>query len=405
MKAVLIVTGGATPQVVTETVWKLHERGPAYMPAELFVVVTSYGEALFTRALKSKNGQLAGLCTELDVPMPKVSIEVPRIGRRKIADVRTAEDAAAYGTHVTRLVRDQARDPDTLIHVSVAGGRKTMSYYAGAALGLFGRPHDELSHVLVEPAWFEDCPDYWWPYRTPRQVEVRLRTADGVRLERRSTKGSRVDMVMTPFVPLGVFLAGRDFFRADLDYAEVVTRLNATLAARRLVIDLPTHSVALGGQVAVLDAQPFALYALIATATRDRWIVGDVYLKGRQPQPGMISLQSLVRGRIADAAECGEHRGALLDLVYALLYARTGVNEGNRENLSQALAGIRSNDRNRIDRFLKSRRSQMSKITKAFASQLGNPWLADRLAIRATDDGTNSWYWLAFEPHEIEIRG
>ncbi|MBF4102237.1 hypothetical protein INT80_01850 [Gallibacterium anatis] len=35
------------------------------------------------------------------------------------------------------------------MHVSIAGGRKTMGFFAGYALSLYGRAQDSLSHVLV----------------------------------------------------------------------------------------------------------------------------------------------------------------------------------------------------------------------------------------------------------------
>jgi CRISPR-associated protein (TIGR02584 family) len=34
--------------------------------------------------------------------------------------------------------------------MSIAGGRKTMGFYAGYALSLYGRAQDRMSHVLVE---------------------------------------------------------------------------------------------------------------------------------------------------------------------------------------------------------------------------------------------------------------
>jgi CRISPR-associated protein (TIGR02584 family) len=39
-------------------------------------------------------------------------------------------------------------DPQASLHVSIAGERKTMGFYVGYALSLFGRTQGRLSHVL-----------------------------------------------------------------------------------------------------------------------------------------------------------------------------------------------------------------------------------------------------------------
>lgn len=49
---------------------------------------------------------------------------------------------------------------DTAIHLSLAGGRKTMSYYAGQAMNLVARPQDRLSHVILSDKRFEFSPDF-----------------------------------------------------------------------------------------------------------------------------------------------------------------------------------------------------------------------------------------------------
>jgi CRISPR-associated protein (TIGR02584 family) len=66
-------------------------------------------------------------------------------------------------------------DPDTEIHVSIAGGRKTMGYYLGYALSLYGRPQDRLSHVLVSDP-YETNRDFYYP--TPYEHPIHSRRGD-----------------------------------------------------------------------------------------------------------------------------------------------------------------------------------------------------------------------------------
>jgi CRISPR-associated protein (TIGR02584 family) len=49
-----------------------------------------------------------------------------------------------------------------MLHVSIAGGRKSMGFFAGYAFSLFGRTQDRLSHVLVNDP-FESFPDFYFP--------------------------------------------------------------------------------------------------------------------------------------------------------------------------------------------------------------------------------------------------
>jgi CRISPR-associated protein (TIGR02584 family) len=66
-----------------------------------------------------------------------------------LADIRSVADSHQAADQITKRVRALSADPDCALHVSIAGGRKTMGYYAGYALSLFGRRQDRLSPGLV----------------------------------------------------------------------------------------------------------------------------------------------------------------------------------------------------------------------------------------------------------------
>jgi len=55
------------------------------------------------------------------------------------------------------------------LHVSIAGGRKTMGFYAGYALSLYGREQDQLSHVLVS-SHYESHPQFYYPTPYPNTI-------------------------------------------------------------------------------------------------------------------------------------------------------------------------------------------------------------------------------------------
>ncbi|MBV5299598.1 MAG: TIGR02584 family CRISPR-associated protein, partial [Rhodoferax sp.] len=76
-------------------------------------------------------------------------------------DIRSPADNRAAADFITAQVRAITADSGCALHASIAGGRKTMGFYLGYALSLFGRPQDRLSHVLVsEP--FESSYDFFY---------------------------------------------------------------------------------------------------------------------------------------------------------------------------------------------------------------------------------------------------
>lgn len=94
-----------------------------------------------------------------------------------LADIRGFEENAAAADSITALMAQLTRDlQQAQLHVSIAGGRKTMGFYLGYAFSLFARPQDELSHVLVNSP-FENHPDFFYPPATPRRLAYTRRPA------------------------------------------------------------------------------------------------------------------------------------------------------------------------------------------------------------------------------------
>jgi CRISPR-associated protein (TIGR02584 family) len=54
--------------------------------------------------------------------------------RQPLPDIRTADDNARMADAIANRVRELTSDPACALHVSLAGGRKTMGYYASSAV-------------------------------------------------------------------------------------------------------------------------------------------------------------------------------------------------------------------------------------------------------------------------------
>jgi CRISPR-associated protein (TIGR02584 family) len=170
-RKVLVLVSGMSPQIITETLYALTVRQDAsWCPNEIHLITTTQGRdnALLQLLAGKKHFHqfLADYQISSAIRFDEDCIHLIKDTQGKaISDLRTPEDNEAAADTITGIIRLFTQDKTTELHVSLAGGRKTMGFYAGYALSLFGRPQDKLSHVLVNEE-FESNPDFFYP--TPR---------------------------------------------------------------------------------------------------------------------------------------------------------------------------------------------------------------------------------------------
>ena len=200
MRDILVALCGLTPQVVTETLWALNRRNPPIHPGEIRIITTERGREVCLKSLLGPRGALVRYAREyrLGAKAPRCGPDDVVVLRRAngalLEDVRTERDNQAIADQIADLVRRQTERPETRIHCSVAGGRKTMGILLASALQLYGRPDDRLYHVLVAPD-FEANQAFFYPPRRPRA----LVTAAGMRLD---TRQADVELAEVPYVRL-----------------------------------------------------------------------------------------------------------------------------------------------------------------------------------------------------------
>jgi CRISPR-associated protein NE0113 (Cas_NE0113) len=165
-----------------------------------------------------------------------------------LGDILDEADNTAVADFITEEVRDITADPRASLHVSIAGGRKTMGFYVGYALSLFGRAQDRLSHVLVPPS-LESRPDFFYPAPADKEARVHLGPIPFVRLR----KGLPERL-----------LEGRARF------SEVVDEAQKALPPLALRLDLATRTVTAGGESIDLKPAEFAFYLMLAERRRRR---------------------------------------------------------------------------------------------------------------------------------------
>lgn len=242
-KETLIAVTGLTPQVITETIYALSQKRFPVLIDEIYIITTATGKKIIENTL-IKKGILEQLTTEYNLKPIRINDESFIVAKDKygveINDIITEKDNEIIGDIITSTVKRLAGDPSSRLHCSIAGGRKTMSFYLGVALQLFGRPQDRLYHVLVSPE-FESNPDFFYKPKRNKAIEVRL--PDG-NIKRLNTKDARIQLAELPFIRLGdkLSLKGKSFKelveegQKEIDMATTQLEITIDLAERNIII-------------------------------------------------------------------------------------------------------------------------------------------------------------------------
>jgi len=261
-REILVFVAGTTPQIITETLYGLIiGREQAIFPDEIYVITTLRGKELIEEELLKK-GRLRAFYEEYGLdPIPPEKVDIIVIGGdagEPLDDIREAIHNEAVGDLIVDFIRKKAGDPASRLHCSLAGGRKTMSFYLGAALQLFGRPWDRLYHVLVTPE-FESHPDFYYRPREDRILEVK--DAHGKLLRQLNTKGACITLAELPFIRLREKLHLK-----ELSFKELVIEgqrdLDLAMIQHPLEIDLRGYAVRIGSET--IEMVPVQLMVYLA---------------------------------------------------------------------------------------------------------------------------------------------
>lgn len=179
MKKILLLVTGMSPAIVTETVYGLAVN-PAngrskWIPDEIHIISTEHGLVQIKDRLL-KQGSFEKLLRDYDLPTIRFDESqlypiVDEQGHPQY-DLKTPDDNERAANLICEKVREFTQDNNIELHVSIAGGRKTMGFYIGYALSLYGRANDHMSHVLVEAPFDKTkVPDFYYP--TPYDTFVK----------------------------------------------------------------------------------------------------------------------------------------------------------------------------------------------------------------------------------------
>lgn len=242
---VLLAVTGLTPQVVTETLYALacspQANGAAWVPDEVHIITTTTGAENARLNLLQGERWFHRLRADYDLPPIEFNadhIHVLEDGQgQPLEDIRTQVHNTCAADFITELVRRFTSDPASELHVSIAGGRKTMGYHLGYALSLYGRAQDRLSHVLVSDP-YETNRQFYYP--TPYDFPIHVRRGD--REITVDARNARVDLAEIPFVRLREGLPAR-LVDGATGFGEAIARANRGLEPPLLRLCIGTRTV------------------------------------------------------------------------------------------------------------------------------------------------------------------
>ena len=261
-RRILFVVTGTSPAVVTESLYALAiQQEDIFVPTEIHIMTTSTGATAATKALL--DGGVGAFHRMVDeYPILKsikftenhITVIRDQAGR-VLADISSLQENQDAGDSIMDAVRRFTLDDHSALHVSLAGGRKTMGFFAGYALSLFARPQDRLSHVLV-PNGVERARDFYYPSAYGKEIAL----DDGTTVLPRDVE---VLLAEIPLVRLrhgipGALISGAATWSSVIDAAQRV------LGAPKLEIDIAQGSVRCADQTVELQPVQLALYLWLA---------------------------------------------------------------------------------------------------------------------------------------------
>lgn len=242
-RKILLCVAGLSPQVITESIYALaiHEK---WMPDELYVVTTAGGaEQVRNSLLPQGRGWLPQLISEYNLPDIHFNedhiLVIEGKNQQPLEDIRSIADNNAAADYITEVVKKFTYcDDQTELHVSVAGGRKTMGFYLGYALSLYGRKQDKLSHVLVD-APFESSQHFFFPRKETDVISVYINRKE----QFKDASTAKVTLAEIPFVRMR-HLQQKDIVKYQYGYLDAVQQAQWELEdAPKLTINLKNKTI------------------------------------------------------------------------------------------------------------------------------------------------------------------
>lgn len=366
MKRILLAICGKTPQIITETLYALWDKGE--FPQQIRIITTKAGkEALYTTLLDPSHGIFYTFCEEYGINAEEIEfswkdILVPRVNGVEIEDILTEEDSFVFLQAVLEETFYFTSNPDTTIIFSLAAGRKTMGASLTLAAQIYGRGQDKLYHVLVHSD-FEYSPYFYYPPKRPKTIELINNAGEKYY---KSTEYAKISLVNIPFFSVREKFSPKMLEKPFLP-GELMALLEKT-EEPQLKLYIRSCEVGWQGKSIKLPVAWFTVYLFFALR------------KKRFPADENCYLD------ILEIENCKEDIASHYCKIIQFM---------PKKELTKSDSGI-------IALTAENIRSYMSKINNRIRKNFGQ-LSGDKLSIRSFGQKPNTKYGLTLMPHLIEI--
>ncbi len=254
---VLLVLTGRSPQVVTETLYAFNKhRGVQF--DQLVVVTMPDGRREVLKHLigQGQTGKLQRLVEDFSLRPIQFSAEdihlITDAQGNVITDARSGAQLAAVANFMLNMIRDITRDDNTVLHASLAGGRKTLAFYLGYAMSLFARGTDSLNHVFVENQF--ESSEFFYPTPYPSPIYTLHGTVDAA--------DANVELATIPLIRQREGLP-KDLLRGETSFEECVAICNTIHDPVELIVDTEHRELCCSGLSVKLTKANFAFYLMM----------------------------------------------------------------------------------------------------------------------------------------------
>lgn len=264
-KRILLCATGNYPQVITETLYALiTER--QFIPTEIHALGTLQAKRAILRDLLPAGSNYQTLLREFGlegrIRFDESCIHIIATSEGKeLEDILYPEEINITADVTVDIIRQLCQDEDSCLHVSMTGGRKTLSFIMGYALSLFARPQDVLSHVLV-PGGYEYNRDFFYPPQ-PQQNLTKWNAAEQ-KAEPLLAKDAHIMLADIPLVHLRANLPTN--FLTTGAYSQTVSAIQHSLnTPPSISFNMEESTIVCDREIIDLQPSPFIMLLWLAS--------------------------------------------------------------------------------------------------------------------------------------------
>lgn len=288
-RQILVAGMGTSPAVLTNAVWALAHQKKPIVPDEIVVFNTKNGKTLLKKALFDggvwadmlKCLAREGVDVEGKLMFGETSIRsIPDVKGNEIDDLRTGEDNLRAADFMLAQLRQYTEDSGVELHVSIAGGRKTMSALLFSCMTLLGREDDKVYHVLL-PSEFEGGtePVFYFPKKGAKyKARIAGKTYQGAKMQG--------ELFEVPFVRMRGWYQDK-FKSIPPSYRTLISRVQEVappaIAYPEIEIDAWNGWVKVDGKLVPMSKPCFAMLLLLADGCPAKDLHGKLLALHKQP--------------------------------------------------------------------------------------------------------------------------